>query len=59
MQQLRGWSCLWCAAEVATGTATNLGEQQHKPADGSPYWWFPRACPDTTACARRAAGAGP
>ncbi|MEU1086865.1 hypothetical protein ACFYPN_00550 [Streptomyces sp. NPDC005576] len=52
-QQQRGWSCVWCAAHLSTGTALNLGEQRHEPAFGSPYWWFPRACPDARACAKR------
>ncbi|MGW1466306.1 hypothetical protein ACWCPT_18405 [Streptomyces sp. NPDC002308] len=52
-QQQRGWSCVWCAAPLSTGTAINLGEQRHEPAFGAPYWWFPRACPDTRACTKR------
>ncbi|MFF3354083.1 hypothetical protein ACFYWN_15765 [Streptomyces sp. NPDC002917] len=52
-QQQRGWSCVWCGTELSTGTAANLGERRHTPVNGSPYWWFPRECPDTSACATR------
>lgn len=54
-QQQRGWACVWCTAELTTGTAVNLGEQRCRPSGGTPYWWFPRACPDLVACADREA----
>lgn len=52
-QQQRGWCCVWCGTGLSTGTAVNLGERRHKPKGANPYWWFPRACPDVTACASR------
>ncbi|RPK38157.1 hypothetical protein EES40_26440 [Streptomyces sp. ADI93-02] len=55
IQQQRGWVCVWCRAALYTGSARDLGEQRHKPADGAAYSWFPRACPDTEACAGREA----
>lgn len=55
MQQQRGWVCVWCSSALSTGTAVNLGEQRHTPREGSSYLWFPRACPDTAACAEREA----
>lgn len=54
-QQQRGWVCVWCSTELHTGTARDLGEQRHRPADGAAYSWFPRACPNVATCARREA----
>lgn len=55
-QQQRGWVCVWCGTALFTGTALDLGEQRHQPAEGCSYAWFPRACPETAACAEREAG---
>ena len=55
-QQQRGWVCVWCSAALHTGTARSLGVQTATPSEGSPYAWFPRACPDAGACAEREAG---
>ncbi|MET9942405.1 hypothetical protein ABZ086_31090, partial [Streptomyces halstedii] len=49
-EQQRGWVCVWCGAPLRTGTARDLGEQRHVPREGVAYSWFPRACPDRTAC---------
>ncbi|AWL41799.1 hypothetical protein B9S64_29700 [Streptomyces sp. SM18] len=54
-EQQRGWVCVWCGAPLRTGTARDLGEQRHVPREGVAYSWFPRACPDRTACAAREA----
>lgn len=58
MHQQRGWHCVWCSHTLTVGEDVDLGEQRARPARGAAYLWFPRACRDTTACARREAELG-
>ncbi|MFE4647764.1 hypothetical protein [Streptomyces sp. NPDC056707] len=35
------------------GDDVDLGEQRARPTNGASYSWFPRACADAEACAKR------
>ncbi|WP_097932504.1 MULTISPECIES: hypothetical protein [unclassified Streptomyces] len=51
--QQRGWACVWCRAALGIGLGDDLGEQRVRPANGAAYSWFPRQCPDASACLAR------
>jgi hypothetical protein len=46
--QVRGKSCVWCAATLTATTAVDLGPRR-KPVLDCSYDWFPRGCRDCTA----------
>ncbi|MBT3077683.1 MULTISPECIES: hypothetical protein [Streptomyces] len=48
--QQRGWACVWCKAALGIGLGVGLGEQRVRPSAGAAYTWFPRQCPDRSAC---------
>lgn len=54
-QQQRGWRCVWCQHLLRVGVDVDLGEQRARATSGAAYAWFPRACRDKAACARREA----
>ncbi|MEV7401752.1 hypothetical protein AB0N93_15335 [Streptomyces sp. NPDC091267] len=41
-EQLRGAACVWCAAELTTPTAVDLGPRPEQ--EGSSVFLFPRRC---------------
>ncbi|MET9467819.1 hypothetical protein ABZY44_24050 [Streptomyces sp. NPDC006544] len=43
-QQIRGAACVRCGVHLDNATAVDLGERRGRRA-GSPFRWFPRACP--------------